>query len=199
MFGFETRNKSSYRGPLPVYMHPVEFSVLQAVVESTQPRRVLEWGSGGSTRAMLAESPFIERYVSIEDEEKWYENVKSVVVDSRLSIHHVPADQPLPPGRHSVRAVGRWHQKGEEDPAVFARYAAFPRQFDEQYDLCLVDGRARNYCMPVGFDLLAPGGVMVIHDAERRYYDDTIAKLGRAVYFEPWHQGQMCLIRKPSE
>ena len=187
--------RSSAAEPLPVYMHPVEFSQVVAAVEAIRPRRVLEWGSGGSTRAMLQRFPFIERYVSIEHEAPWYERVRSVVRDPRLSLHHVPPDKPLPAGT-PIRKMRQWERRCEVDPSICPTYVEFPRRLGERFNLVLVDGRARVYCMRAGFDLLDPGGLLIVHDAEREVYAETIESLGRSVYLEPWKQGQVCLIRK---
>jgi hypothetical protein len=59
-----------------------------------------------------------------------------------------------------------------------------------------VDGRARCFCLKEGFDLLRPGGVIVLHDAQRADYHDAVKSLGEAIFLEPWKQGQICLVRK---
>ena len=33
---------------MPVFMHPIEFSQLVALLQAVGPKSVLEWGSGGS-------------------------------------------------------------------------------------------------------------------------------------------------------
>lgn len=76
-------------------------------------------------------------------------------------------------------------------------YVAFPETLGMRFDLVFVDGRARNFCMPVGLDLLEPGGVLLLHDAQRTEYRETLRTLGRVVHFTPWKRGQVCLIRKP--
>ena len=184
------------KNPLPVYMHPIEFSQVVAAIKATQPRRVLEWGSGGSTREISERFPFIERYISIEHERDWYEKVRSLVTDPRLDLYFVEPDNPHL-AKPSRRVLKRWEHKAEVDPTILKTYVEYPRTLDLRFDLVLVDGRARVQCMKVGFDLLDSGGLIIIHDAERDVYADTIATLGRAVYLVPWHQGQICMIRKP--
>jgi hypothetical protein len=61
-----------------------------------------------------------------------------------------------------------------------------------------VDGRARRFCLKAGWDLLRPGGVLVLHDAQRTDYHDVLFSLGPSpVLLEPWRRGQLALVRKP--
>lgn len=186
--------------PLPVYMHPVEWSQLLAIVETLRPARVLEWGSGGSTRAILEHCPFIERYVSIEHNSVWHARVQELVTDPRLSLHLVEGTEPepFPPkgtkGRRQM--IDDWYRKCEADPSIMADYVAFPSTLTETFDLVLVDGRARIHCLKAGWELLREGGVLVIHDAQRDEYRATIGSFPRPCFLEPWHQGQICLVRK---
>ena len=78
-----------------------------------------------------------------------------------------------------------------------ADYVARPGQLGMEFDFVLVDGRARIHCLVEGWKLLRPGGVILIHDAQRPEYHDTVRSLGRAVFLEPWEQGQICFVRKP--
>jgi predicted O-methyltransferase YrrM len=186
--------------PLPVYMDPVEWSQVLAILETLQPKRVLEWGSGGSTRAILAECPFIERYVSVEHNRGWHARVAELVTDPRLSLNLVEGTEQeprFPKGtKGSSKIIAAWYLKCETDPSIMADYVAMPATLGEQFDLVLVDGRSRNQCLKAGWELLADGGVLLIHDAQRTEYHETIGSFPRARFFEPWHQGQVCLMRK---
>jgi len=183
-------------------MSPAEFSQLMTAIWATRPRRFLEWGSGGSTQTILAQCPFIERYVSLEHDPGWYERVKQAVDDPRLELHLVEATRPEPP-RRILNATkprrNRYRLESETDQSLFAAYANFPRSLGETFDFVLVDGRARRFCMPVGFELLNPGGIMAIHDAQREIYHPVIRSLGEPLFLEPWDRGQICLLRKPLE
>ena len=176
-------------------MHPIEFSQVRAVFEANAPRRCLEWGAGGSTRAALETFPFIERYVSIEHDRAWYEKVKNTIADPRLSLHLLEPEIAPPPPR-PAKALRDWAQQAERDSAMFTRYIEFPRSLNEAFDLVLVDGRARCFCLPVAYELLVAGGIIVIHDAQREMYHPVLSRLGRSVFLEPWVEGQVCLLRK---
>ena len=178
-------------------MHPVELSQLLAIVEALGPRRCLEWGSGGSTRALLERCPFIEQYVSIEHDARWHAEVAKSVHDPRLSLHLVLPDLPVPPPNAPKAAVTEWDDRAEVDPERMRSYVGFARSLGQRFDFVLVDGRARCFCLREGFDLLRPGGVIVLHDAQRQEYHRAVAELGRATFLEPWYQGQICLVKKP--
>ena len=191
MFG----SKKSTPTDLAVYMHPAELAQVVAVLEAIAPARCLEWGSGGSTRAILQRSPFIQRYVSVEHNADWHAQVARSIDDPRLSLHLVQPDQPVAKGAKK-QDIQAWDLLAETDRSLMRSYVAFPSSLGLTFDFVLVDGRARTFCMQEGFRLLAPGGVMILHDAQRTEYHAAARALGRATFLEPWHQGQVCLLRK---
>jgi SAM-dependent methyltransferase len=185
-------------GGLRVYMHPVELSQLFALLHALGPRRCLEWGSGGGTLAILEECPFIERYVSVEHDAAWHARVLEHAKDERLSLQLVEPDRPIGIDSPTEEQIIAWDATGEQDDAVMASYVRYPSTLDTQFDFVLVDGRARVFCLAAGFELLRPGGVIVLHDAQRTQYHQAFHDLGpQVVFLEPWHQGQIALVRKP--
>ena len=197
MFG--RRGESGIADPLPVYMDPIEFSQVLAAVESVGAKTVLEWGSGGSTRALLGECPFIERYVSIEHHKIWCEKVRSIVTDPRLELYEVEPDEGMGTDTPSREEEIAWAARAERDPAMMASYIGFPRTLEITFDLILVDGRARRLCLQEGFQLLRPGGVILLHDAQREDYHDALKALGPVRFLEPWKSGQVALVRRTEE
>jgi hypothetical protein len=188
---------------LDVFMHPIEYSQLAAMLLATAPARVLEWGSGGSTAALLALSPFVETWVSLEHNAEWARRVGEMVTDPRLTLKFVPPSvaEPVISSRTTVRErrviLKEWFERCEREPAVMYDYVQMPGTLYSSYDFILVDGRARNRCMLEGYRLLRPGGVMVVHDAQRPEYLHTIASFEHYRFLEPWVQGQLAIIRKP--
>ncbi len=190
---------------LPVWMHPIEQSQVRAIVESVAPRRVLEWGSGGSTRWLLETCPFIERYVSIEHNRRWYGMVRAKVVDPRLELHLFEPSEPEPQAletgsaserRDRRKAIQAWRARAEHELALMKDYIEFPRSLATEFDFVLVDGRARSLCITAGFELLRPGGVLMVHDAQRPEYHAAMHACGRVVALEPWDLGQVWFVRK---
>jgi predicted O-methyltransferase YrrM len=187
------------KGVLPVHMAAEEFSQLLAVVHTLAPQRCLEWGSGGSTRALLEQCPFVERYVSIEHDRTWYDKVRSVVTDSRLDLHYVAPNVAVPPRSLFRRHPLAWYARAEVDRTMFADYIDLPATLDIVFDFVLVDGRARRFCMSAGWMLLRPGGLLVLHDAQRPEYHDVLCSLGQPVFLQPWRRGQIGLLRRPAK
>ena len=113
---------------LAVFMDPGEFSQLLAATYALCPKQVLEWGSGGSTKALLDRCEFIQHYVSIEHDALWYEKVRSLVHDPRLRLEHVPADKPLQIVKPKQKETESWYALAEADPSVMKTYVEFPRR-----------------------------------------------------------------------
>jgi predicted O-methyltransferase YrrM len=183
---------------LTVYMGPSEQAALRTALHLVAPRRVLEWGAGGSTAFFLASAPSIERLVSIEHDRVWADKVRESLRDARAEVNHVPPDAPLGAAEAKDRKkVQAWDARAEHDPAIMKSYVALPRTLGIAFDLVLVDGRARRFCLPEGYDLLRPGGLLVLHDAQRTDYHDAVPRAGRVLFVEPWEQGQLCFVQKP--
>jgi len=187
---------------MKVFMHPIEFSQLVALLHAVGPKSVLEWGSGGSTFAVLRLLQCVETYVSIEHNEPWFERVRSMVQDPRLNLQlALPAEQEpdIPeslPRKKRTPLLKAWFDRCENEPHLMADYVSRPRTIRTSYDFILVDGRARNACVREGWELLEPGGVLVVHDAQRAEYRETLESFDTHLFLEPWSQGQICVIRK---
>jgi hypothetical protein len=182
---------------LAVHMAPEEYAQLLAALYSLAPRQCLEWGSGGSTRALLADCGSIERLVSIEHDQGWFEKVRATVSDPRLELHLLPPAEPAPPRTLFKGKLRAWDARAEREPALLAGYVGFPATLGVPFDFVLVDGRARRFCLPAGWTLLRPGGLLALHDAQRTEYREVLDALGPARYLAPWRRGQLALLRKP--
>ncbi len=180
---------------LGVWMAPVEFSQVLAIVHAVGARCFLEWGVGGSTRALLARCPYIERYVAIEHDENWGRKVRTLISDARLELREVPPDKPLSIASPTREQEIAWYDAAERDESMFKSYVEAAGS-DAVYDAILVDGRARSFCIRRGFGLLKPRGVLLVHDAQRTEYHDALRSVGRPEFLEPWTQGQVVLVRK---
>ncbi len=190
-------------GALAVYMHEVELAQLLDIVLPLRPRRVLEWGSGGSTAMFLSRVPSIELLVSIENDAAWYERVREAIDDPRLQLFLVGPNHPPPSTtglspKAARAALSAFHLRCEREPELMHDYVARPKTLGHRFDLVLVDGRARSFCIAAGWDLLEPGGVLLLHDAQRPEYKEAMLRLGSPQWLEPWHQGQLCVARKPA-
>jgi hypothetical protein len=178
-----------------MWFDPVEREQLLALLDALAPRCCLEWGSGGSAAVILAHHPRIESYCSIEHDAAWHERVAASRSDPRVSLQLVPPNRPLRLWRSEARRMA-WNARAERDPRLLRDYVEWPARHGRRFDFVLVDGRARRFCLPVGFACLEPGGALVLHDAQRPEYRDALHALGPVEYLEPWVQGQLAIVRK---
>jgi predicted O-methyltransferase YrrM len=183
---------------LPVWMHEVEARQVLEALASVSPARILEWGAGGSTRLFLQRLEGLRHLHSIEHDAAWCELVDRAISDTRLDLHHVPANEAPPPGTIHDAAVWEWASRAERDPAMMRDYVARARSLGGEFDAVFVDGRARSFCIREGFELLRPGGVLVLHDAQRLEYHEALRAVGRPEFLPGWVQGQVCVLRKAS-
>ncbi|HUW31852.1 MAG TPA: hypothetical protein VM223_09595, partial [Planctomycetota bacterium] len=70
-------------------MHAEEIRALHALIAERKPRRVLEWGGGGSTLYWPDHYPAID-WVTIESEPEWYAALKARVRESVTLLHLTP-------------------------------------------------------------------------------------------------------------
>ena len=187
----------------PVWMHPIEFSQIEAVLQTLAPVRMVEWGSGGSSRAWLDMLPSLELLWSVEHNVEWAEKVRNDIEDPRFHLVHeapIGTEEPefIPRNSESGHIHREWCLLLEQDASIMARYIESPTNANVTFDVALVDGRARIHCLRKAFELVRPGGMVILHDAQREEYHATVHDLGTPVFLEPWVQGQVCLIRVPN-
>jgi hypothetical protein len=133
--------------------------LLQAI-ETSENARYLEWGMGGTTLWLQAHVTRANHsIISIEHDVQWYNKVAAIPQYKRgLMLVHTPPSGP----------VGANATPDEEDSQSLQQYIRFP-QDDVGYDVILVDGYARTACLHHIADvgLLAAGGLVFLHDAQR--------------------------------
>lgn len=131
------------------WMHPVELEQFKWTLEA-QPKRCLEWGSGGSTLVIL-EQPSVEQLVSIDHDAEWVKRVQAEISDPRLDLRYVPADV----HGEDERPGSEWAIRAETDPELLRSYVELPTG---EFDFVFVDGRARRFCLLRGYELLRSNG-----------------------------------------
>jgi predicted O-methyltransferase YrrM len=140
--------------------------------------RVLEWGSGSSTLWLSARAAEV---CSIEHDAEWAEQL-APRLGANVSLLCVP---PVPGTGRPGEVLSR--KKGFEG-LDFADYVGAAARFDGEFDVVVVDGRAREACLPVALDRLAPDGVVVLDNVDRARYRDAVTALGSAVEVD-WTRG----------
>lgn len=138
----------------------------QAIIERL-PRggRMLEWGAGGSTVWFADHLPEGASLTSVEHDEQWLSQVAA-------QLGHRPNVRLL--HRPATAALGRNATIEEEEAVPLDSYV---HAVDgERFDVILVDGYARGACLRQAQALLAAGGTIFLHDAQRPWYDADKAR-----------------------
>jgi predicted O-methyltransferase YrrM len=178
------RNRSRIRERLgkerdAPWMRPQEEDIVREVLRRLQPLRCLEWGSGMSTLQFPGLLPADSRWLSIEHDRHWADVVRRANPRPNVATAHVPADIP------------EWN--GEDPARTFASYLRYPAAYGP-YDFILVDGRARVAAIETAISLVAEGGVVILHDANRAAY----AEVCRPFPFQVAFQDSRARTRRPS-
>ena len=127
--------------PVPM-MEPAEIEAIKGILRDFCPKRVLEWGAGGSTLFWPELFPEIQ-WVTIEHDFRYAKEVQKKASPNVLLLH-------------------------ESYPDYYG-----PHPHLGKFDLIIVDGRHRVRCLDVARDLLAEGGVVLLHDAGRPKYHEA--------------------------
>lgn len=122
--------------------------------------RILEWGMGGTTAWLARRLPGTAHLTSIEHDPRWFAEVQAQVgSNARCDLRLRPSS--APPARNATI--------DEESDAGLTDYITAGGE--KLYDVIVVDGVARNACLEQAARLLAPGGRVYLHDAQRPWYD----------------------------
>lgn len=121
----------------------------------TQMQSIFEYGSGNST---LFYSKYVKKVVAVEHDQSWFNKLSAVKPENVELIF-----SNLEPG------------------GAYSRQAM---QSGEKYDIMIIDGRDRVNCCRNSINALAPGGVLVLDDAERAKYSGVYSFMKEAGYKE---------------
>ncbi|MFQ5977074.1 MAG: class I SAM-dependent methyltransferase [Candidatus Heimdallarchaeota archaeon] len=114
-----------------------------------------EWGSGRST-VWFANR--IEKIVSLEHDEVWFNKISNVLETNE--IHNV---------KHKLAKISEFEESHISKP-IFNDYTDAILHFpDQSFDCILVDGRNRNACLVNAIPKLKSGGYLILDNAERSY------------------------------
>jgi hypothetical protein len=170
---------------------PRDIAVFKSVLSSIgeEPLRVFEWGSGASTIFYPRFLQSIGRefdWHAVDNSKIWYEKTRERIslaeMDGRVHVYcsDFPAfwelsgysvETPIPPASMI------------DDPDV-ARYVNYPRELGLRFHLVVVDGRFRRRCLLAAKDVLAPGGLLILHDAQRVHYHSSLAAYSQVHFLE---------------
>ena len=166
-----------------------DMTIIKSLLTSIEsPKlRIFEWGSGTSTAYYSKFLKSIGRdfeWHSSENSAAWRDRTEKKVRRAKLAdqvqvhLSEFPAfwelpgftwDEPVPPS--SVT---------ESPNAV--RYVNMPLELTGQYDVMIVDGRYRRRCLLVAKQVLAPGGVAFLHDAQKPQYHSSLSEFSHSKF-----------------
>ncbi len=138
---------------------------------------VFEWGSGFSSiyfAEHLRKRKIDFQWHSIDNNKVWHEKIKAKIIQRGLhECVQLHLKEFLP---FWEKAGWEWNKipppcgifspKSENEKA----YIDFPKELDKKFDIIIIDARFRRHCLQTAKEALAPGGVVVMHDAQKTHY-----------------------------
>ncbi len=142
------------------WMKVREIDIIKEILKTHKPMKCLEWGAGYSTLYYPKYLGPNAEWISIEHEKDWFLNINKMNTRGNVRIHHVA------PNRYP------WTDPlGDGAYADLTDYIEFPEKLG-RFDFILVDGRARVECIKKGSELLSDHGIVILHDANRKNYEE---------------------------
>lgn len=145
------------------------------IMASREGLHIFEWGSGLSTvyyARYLTKKGISFEWHAIDNNKHWHEKVKNMVKSKDFSGRvHLYLKEFLPfwqkPGWGVIPPpCGVFSPKEDNELA----YINFPKTIRDKFDVVIIDARFRRYCLSVAKDVLAPGGIVILHDAQKPHY-----------------------------
>jgi len=129
--------------------------------------RAFEWGSGASTLWLARRSGEV---VSVEHDAAWAESLRPIL-PGNVELRVVVPEQ-----KAGTSGIGS--SKAGFTDLDFTAYVEAIDGVQGDFDLVVIDGRAREACLPRALERLAPGGVIVFDNVDRQRYVDAISAAG---------------------
>lgn len=137
-------------------------------LKSRPDARVFEYGSGASTIWLARRSGSV---ISIEHDRDWHGVVSQQLCSFPNATLRLIEPDPEP-------QAGYLSEKGNWAGRSFREYVSAIDQEPGQFDLIVIDGRARSACLRHSSNRLAPGGVIVFDNSNRARYRSAINASG---------------------
>ena len=141
-------------------------TALEEILNEGKDLKVFEYGCGMSTVWMSLHKN-VQSVTSIEHDTTW-----AIDIGTLIGNHHratiYPGDRP-------------YH--GRINGLFYAPYAS-----NGMYDIILIDGRDRVKCIEAAIPHLKPGGILILDNSEREYYQrgiDLMEKWDKLYFYQP--------------
>jgi len=126
---------------------------------------ILEWGSGNSTiyfSKFLKQRGIPFKWIAIENFVPWHEKVVNFITEQNLSENTaIILKNPIYDGNRDVQEM-----------SDLGEYLNFPSTLGIKFNLIIIDGRKRKECLDKAAVILAKNGLVILHDAERKWYHE---------------------------
>jgi len=158
-------------------MQSKEVAIIIEILKRKNPKRVLEWGAGYSTIFFSRYLSSEAKWIAVEHDKEWYIRIKRLVYDPKIMIFYVPPNH-IP-----------WTDPYEDGSFSDLRdYVKFPEKLNEKFDLIIIDGRARKFCLIHALKFLKNDGIVILHDSNRKYYHEPFKLYNYQVLFKDSRQ-----------
>lgn len=156
-----------------------EIQIFKAIFENFAHKNIsiFEWGSGFSSiyySAYLQKKNIGFQWHSIDNNRIWHEKIKNKLnqrglqENVRLYLKEFLSFWEKPQWRweNIPPACGVFGPKSENEKI----YINFPKELGKKFDIVIIDARFRRRCLEVAKEVLALGGVVIMHDAQKTHY-----------------------------
>lgn len=146
----------------------------------TPEKKVFEYGIGGSTLFFLDR---VARLVSVEHDPEWCRVLSRSLTKEevgRWDLKTVPPENPAFPddGAFATKGIDyRSSSPGLEEMTFRTYVRAIERFPDGEFDLVMIDGRARPSCLLHARKKVKIGGVIVLDNSEREAYSAAMESM----------------------
>ncbi len=143
-----------------------------------QPLDIFEYGTGFSTLyfSRFLRSKGIRFHIhSVEHDKTWYLNIKR-----RIDRAHLAKDVTL-----HLSEFSPGFSAPQTSPEL--DYIDMLRVLGMKFDLIVIDGRFRRRCLEMASSCLKPGGVVLLHDAERSFYHGPLGLFKYSAFIDGGH------------
>ncbi len=153
---------------------------------------VLEWGSGKSTfyyTALLKRLGINLDWISLEYDREYYrEEISPRIGEHSIEVFY-SEEKNVAPGlsKHKTPRVAMvlfnygklspfLEEHADDRKVVMDDYVEFPAATERLFDVVIIDGRKRRRCLLQATTLLKKDGIVILHDAYRKYYRCAFSK-----------------------
>ena len=127
---------------------------------------ILEWGPGYSTKYyadMLDENDIDYFWETIEADKTWYDEFLKFNL-KKVRFHLFDEE------------LFRYTDRRDLKKVPMTEYINLPIELGKKYDFIFIDGAKRNKCMKIANEVLEDDGIVMIHDAQRIQYHESMNK-----------------------